>query len=129
MARRAGRRPEDGGKGTVSAAPSRKTGPHPVTPDGRYFVVRGCLWRTSNPALSEERRAQLVSYLMSARRAVGAARRSGDNDAERAAREEVDRAKHDLGERGAVWWTDGAPDYNRHLARNTPYADWFAALG
>lgn len=20
--------------------------------------------------------------------------------------------------------TDGAPDYNRHLARNTPYADW-----
>jgi len=24
-----------------------------------------------------------------------------------------------------VWWTDGAPDYNRRLARNTPYAAWF----
>jgi len=22
---------------------------HPVTPDGRYFVVRGRLWRMSNP--------------------------------------------------------------------------------
>ena len=25
---------------------------HPVTPDGRYFVVEGRLWRTSNPALA-----------------------------------------------------------------------------
>jgi hypothetical protein len=33
-----------------------------------------------------------------------------------------------LGERGPVWWTDGAPDFNRRMARNTPYADWFAAL-
>ena len=32
-----------------------------------------------------------------------------------------------LGERGPVWWTDGAPDFNRKLARNTPYARW--ALG
>jgi hypothetical protein len=27
-----------------------------------------------------------------------------------------------------VWWEDGAPDYNRCLAKNTPYAAWFAAL-
>jgi len=33
-----------------------------------------------------------------------------------------------LGERGAVWWTDGSPDYNRHLARNTPYRDWYASI-
>jgi hypothetical protein len=26
------------------------------TPDGRYLVVRGRLWRTSNPALPPERR-------------------------------------------------------------------------
>lgn len=30
--------------------------------------------------------------------------------------------------RGAVWWQDGVPDYNRYLARNTPYPDWFSAL-
>ena len=28
----------------------------PITPDGRYFVVRGGLWRCSNPHLSEVRR-------------------------------------------------------------------------
>jgi len=33
-----------------------------------------------------------------------------------------------LGERGMPWWSDGAPDYNRRLARNTPYRDWFAGL-
>ena len=101
---------------------------HPVTPDGRYFVVRGRLWRTSDPSLDPERRAQLVSDLMSARRDVGTARRSGDAPAERAARDRVDQAKRSLGERGPVWWTDGAPDYNRHMARNTPYAAWFVAL-
>ncbi|NHZ89888.1 hypothetical protein F2P45_12815 [Massilia sp. CCM 8733] len=56
---------------------------HPTTPDGRYFVVSGRRWRTSNPA---------------------------------------------LGERGPVWWTDGAPDFNRRMAANTPYAAWYAGL-
>ena len=37
----------------------------------------------------------------------------------------VDRAKRALGERGAVWWTDGAPDFNRHLVKNSPYAAWY----
>ena len=40
----------------------------------------------------------------------------------------VDAAKHALGERGPVWWTDGAPDYNRRMAKNTPYADWYQPL-
>ncbi len=30
-----------------------------------------------------------------------------------------------LGERGPVWWDDGAPDYNRHLVKNTPYRSWY----
>lgn len=47
-------------------------------------------------------------------------------DAAIEARLRVDTAKVALGERGTVWWDDGASDYNRHLARNTPYADWFA---
>ena len=29
------------------------------------------------------------------------------------------------GERGPVWWTDGEPDWNRHLVKNSPYAGWF----
>ncbi|RXE16744.1 hypothetical protein DB804_02370, partial [Xanthomonas perforans] len=54
-----------------------------------------------------------------------------DDDAQRllAARGAADAAKVALGERGAVWWTDGAKDFNRHLVKNTPYAAWFAASG
>lgn len=101
---------------------------YPQTPDGRYFVVRGRLWRTSDPALAPDKRQALVDALMDARRAVGQAKRAGDVDAERRARAAVDAAKRGLGERGPVWWTDGAPDYNRRMAANTPYADWYAAL-
>ena len=101
----------------------------PVTPDGRYFVVRGRLWRCSNPQLPAEVRARLVSELMRARRAKGVAMRAHDAAAREAARAAVDDAKHALGERGPVWWTDGSPDWNRHLVRNTPYAAWFAAIG
>jgi hypothetical protein len=91
-------------------------------------VVRGRLWRRSDPSLPEDRRAALVSELMAARRAVGAGLRQEDDSAVSDARAAVDRAKVALGERGAVWWDDGAPDYNRRMAANTPYADWFASL-
>lgn len=99
-----------------------------ITPDGRYLIVRGRLWRRANPALSEEERQALVRELMVARRAVAAARREGDDNALRAARAAVQRAKEGLGERGPVWWDDGAPDYTRFLVRNTPYREWYAAL-
>ena len=95
-----------------------------VTPDGRYLVVRGRLWRRSDPRLSEASRQALVHALMDARRAVGRALRS-DTTALPAARAAVDAAKTALGERGPVWWDDGAPDYTRRLARNTPYAGWY----
>ena len=99
---------------------------YPVTPDGRYFIVRGRLWRTSNPALEPDVRAALVSDLMQARRAMGLARRAGERVAGTAAKAAVDAAKRALGERGPPWWSDGAPDLNRHLARTTPYANWAA---
>jgi hypothetical protein len=60
---------------------------------------------------------------MQARRDIAAARRKGDVTAEKAARARVHAAKLALGERGPVWWADGAPDYTRRLVRNTPYAD------
>jgi hypothetical protein len=101
---------------------------YPVTPDGRYFVVDGRLWRTTNPALAPELRQELVDKLMKARRQVGVAKKAGDPEAEREARAAVDEAKRALGERGPVWWNDGAPDFNRRLAANTPYAGWYASL-
>lgn len=100
----------------------------PRTPDGRYIVVRGRLWRAADPGLSPEERARHVAALMDARRRVGAAMRAGAAEDEKAARRAVHAAKVALGERGQPWWTDGAPDFNRHLAKNTPYADWFAAI-
>lgn len=81
------------------------------------------MWRASNPHLAEGEHQRLVDALMDARRAVGAAKRAGDPAAEKAARAKVHQAKVALGERGPVWWDDGAPDYNRHLIKNTPYAD------
>ena len=99
-----------------------------TTPDGRYIVVRGRLWRAANPGLSSAVREGLVDRLMAGRRAVARARAGKDPAALAAARAEVDAAKVGLGERGAVWWIDGAPDLNRHMARNTPYGAWFAAL-
>lgn len=110
----------------VAADPDRED--YPTTPDGRYFVVRGRLWRLSNPRLGAAEKTYLVQRLMSARRAVGAAKMSDDKLAMRKARREVDSIKRLLGERGPAWWDDGAPDYNRYMARNTPYASWFAEL-
>ena len=101
----------------------------PVTPDGRYIVVRGRLWRRANPHLAPDQRRTLVEDLMLARRMVRAALKAADDAALAAARAAVDRSKVALGERGPVWWDDGAPDLNRRMARNTDYAQWFEALG
>lgn len=101
---------------------------YPVTPDGRYFVVRGRLWRCSDPSLHPEERDRLTKELMRARRAKQTAMRADDDAARERARSAVDAAKRALGERGPVWWSDGAPDFNRHLAVNTPYAAWYRDL-
>lgn len=97
-----------------------------MTPDQRYIIVRGRLWRAANPHLPEAERERLVSELMDARRAVKTARAQKDAAAEAEARRAVDTAKHSLGERGPVWWLDGAPDQNRKMAKNSSYAAWYA---
>jgi hypothetical protein len=101
---------------------------YPITPDGRYFVVRGRLWRCSNPNLPSPIREKLTHELMAARRAKQTAMRLQHTDARQAAKDQIDAAKVALGERGDVWWDDGSPDLNRKMARTTRYADWFAAL-
>ena len=96
------------------------------TPDGRYILVRGRLWRATNPNLPETRRKALVDELMDARRAIKTAD-EGSSEM-RAARKRVDAAKVALGERGRPWWNDGTPDLNRRLAKNTPYREWSASI-
>ena len=99
-----------------------------VTPDGRYFVVRGRLWRCTDPSLPGAERDRLTHELMDARRAKKAALRADDHAAVEAANALVDEAKVALGERGPVWWTDGSTDVNRHLAGNTDYRDWYDSV-
>jgi hypothetical protein len=101
---------------------------HPVTPDARYFVVRGKLWRMGNPNLASAKKAALLNELMRARSAVRSAKLAGNQIEEAAAHRAVDVVKQALGERGPVWWSDGTPDLNRHLVKNTPYAKWYSGL-
>jgi hypothetical protein len=63
---------------------------HPVTLDGRYFVVRGRLWLMANPAIGEAEQSDLVHRMMAARRFARDAERSGDLDAEAGAHTAVD---------------------------------------
>src|SRR3954453_1863075 len=117
-----------GSLGENPMSDERRIPPHPVTPDGRYFVVRGRLWRMTDPSLAPGERHRLERMLMRARSALGRARRAGDEAGRLEARRAIDEAKVALGERGDPWWTDGAPDYNRRMVANSPYRDWFVRI-
>ena len=41
---------------------------YPETPDGRYFVSKGRLWRKTDPRLSDSDRRAAIKRLMQARR-------------------------------------------------------------
>lgn len=74
--------------------------------ESRWIVVDGRRWRATDPSIPPALRQELVDELMAARRAVGVATRTGDTQAERAARHRVQTAKVALGERGAPWWEE-----------------------
>jgi hypothetical protein len=76
------------------------------TPDGRFVVIDGRRWRTTDPSVPEPLRRELVDELMAARRAVQAGRRSGSATKEQDARDRVRDAKVALGERGQPWWEE-----------------------
>ncbi len=95
--------------------------------------IEGRSWRVSDPRILEALRQLLVNELMSARRAVGAAKRSEDQGAERGARDRVHDAKVALGERGEKWWLEDVDDASvadrsdrarRALARVELGAEW-----
>lgn len=71
------------------------------TPDGRYVVIDGRRWRATDPAIPEDRRAELTRILMAWRRDV---RRTKGTDDEARSRAGVQAAKVALGERGTPWW-------------------------
>lgn len=88
------------GSSSTQGSPERMT----AEDDERWIVIDGRRWRRTDPSIPEDRRKALVSELMSARSAVGHAKRKGDEQAERAARDRVHAAKVALGERGPKWW-------------------------
>jgi hypothetical protein len=55
---------------------------HQSTPDGHFVVINGRRWRATDPAIPEDVSAALRAHLMAARRAVGAALRTGDQVAQ-----------------------------------------------
>ncbi|BBF68826.1 hypothetical protein [Sphingomonas bisphenolicum] len=59
---------------------------------------------------------------------MSAANRAGEAEGVARVRAAVDAAKHALGERAPVWWSDGALEWQRHMARNTAYTEWFATV-
>lgn len=102
---------------------SRKA--YPETPDGRYFVSRGLLWRKGDPSLSDSARRAAIKALMQARQAE---RRAGEGADLLAARDAVEAAKRRLGEHGPVWWDDGAPDESGLHPLSSRYRDWWSGL-
>lgn len=98
----------------------------PHTPDGRYFVASGKLWRCADPRLTPAGRKALTKNLMDARRKV---KEVQNNETRlKAARRAVNAAKEALGERGPVWWEDGAPDETMKHPANSSYAEWWKGL-
>lgn len=97
---------------------------HPVladlTPDGHFVVINGRRWRATDPLIPDDVSASLRSQLMSARRAVGAALRAEDDDAERRARDRVQAAKVALGERGTPWWEQSEDERRARWERGLP---------
>jgi hypothetical protein len=88
--------------------------------DEHTIEIDGRRWRATDPAIPDRFRAELVDELMSARRAVGAAKRAQDASAERDARARVQDAKVALGERGAPWWeTPSAADQRARISAAT----------
>jgi len=74
----------------------------PISKDQHYIVINGRRWRATDPAIAEDRRAELVAILMSWRREV---RRTKGSAQEQASRAGVQAVKIALGERGTPpWW-------------------------
>lgn len=94
------------------------------TPDGRYVVVDGRRWRATDPAIPEERRAELTRILMAWRREV---RRTRDTPEEQRSRAGVQAAKVALGERGRPpWWEQTDAERRARWSVDVPVPEGFS---
>ncbi|SFH14320.1 hypothetical protein SAMN04488039_103277 [Sulfitobacter dubius] len=91
----------------------------------KFSIFKNRLSHCTNLTLPEAERAALVKELMQARLAVKNAK---TNEDVKTAQGKVHEAKVALGERGPVWWNDGAPDVNRHHPKNRLQAVWWRGL-
>jgi hypothetical protein len=66
------------GKSLLHRARRASCAPCRAAPDGGYLVVCGRLWRMVDPGLADAVCAEVAKALTAARRAVAAAKRSGD---------------------------------------------------
>lgn len=98
---------------------------HPTTPDGRYFVSKGKLWRKTDPRLGDSERRAAIKAMMQARRDMAQAMTEFETQTARA---RIDAAKTRLGEAGPVWWDDGAADESGIAPGKSSYVDWWAGL-
>lgn len=87
------------------------------TPDGRYVLIDGRRWRATDPAIPEERRAELTRILMAWRREV---RRTKGSAAEQVARAGVHATKIALGERGVPWWEQSDAERRARWSASVP---------
>ena len=85
--------------------------------DGRYVVINGRRWRATDPAIPEQRRAELTRTLMAWRREV---RRTNGTAEEPTARAGVHATKIALGERGAPWWEQSDPEREARWSAPVP---------
>ncbi|RDH79211.1 hypothetical protein DVS77_07145 [Mycolicibacterium moriokaense] len=81
-----------------------------TTDDGHHIVIDGRRWRATDPAIPEDRRAELTRVLMAWRREV---RHTKGTPGEARARAGVHAAKVALGERGSPPWWEQADDERR----------------
>ena len=74
--------------------------------DERWITINGRRWIKSDSSIPATFRKELVDELMSARRAVAAAKRARDAERLGLSRQRVRAAKGALGERGTPWWDE-----------------------
>jgi len=96
------------------------------TPDGRYLVIDGRRWRATDPAIPEERRAELTRILMAWRREV---RRTKGTPEEPTSRAGVQATKVALGERGTPWWEQSDDERQARWSVEVPVPGGFSPGG
>ena len=104
---------------TLSVPPTlvRVGDPPELTPDGHHVVIDGRRWRATDPAIPEDRRAELTRVLMAWRRDV---RRTRGTDEESVSRAGVQAAKVALGERGTPWWEQSDAEREQRWSATVP---------